>query len=190
VVLKKKDYIIIGSTLLVWALVLSYIKKNKITSLINNEPENKVWDAVFAGGVDDRKGYYKLPEQLKLFKKGYGEDKKVMGFRYVEKTDNIIEFLKEHPKTPVFLFSAGCNKSYQILQSGYSDKNKFFIIQPYGVSSNTKTIVRNSVKYGVPAKNVFIGNSESTGLGIISGATPSGGHWESLTFVGNLKKGV
>lgn len=186
--LNKKDYIIIGGILIVWALVVTYLKNNKITSLIKYVSENKEWDAIFVGGLDDRKGYYKLPEQLKMFKKGYGEDKKVMSFRYLVSTKEIIEFLKEHPKTPVFLFSAGCNKSYEILQSGYADKNKFFIIQPYGLSSNTKTIVRNSVKYGVPAKNVFIGNSESTGLGIISGATPSGGHWSSLTFVGNLKK--
>lgn len=189
--IKRRDYIIIGSILLAWGFVVSYIKKNrdKLSDSSSNS-ENKNLDAILIGGLDDRQGYKKIDEQLRLFKKGFGYNKNVKAFRYSENTDNIIEFLKENKNTPTFLFSAGCKKSYDILQSGYADKNKFFIIQPYGISSNVKTIVRNSVKYGVPNKNVFVGDTESTGLGIVSGATPSGGHWQSLTFVGNLKKSV
>jgi LAS superfamily LD-carboxypeptidase LdcB len=154
------------------------------------------YNAILVGGLDNRTGDKTIDQQVALLKKGIGEDKKVKGFRYNTSTTEIINFLKQNPKTAVFTFSAGCNKAYDLsLDKTIIDVQKFFIIEPYASSSNTKTIVNNAVtKNGIPAQNVYVDTSEGRGGGIVVGASSSDSkeagqsymeqHFNSLATVG------
>lgn len=149
------------------------------------------WDAVFVGGLDYRSGDLSLSDQLQLLKNGFGKEKRVKAYRYNEDTSVILNFLKEYPKTPVFLFSASCDKSSDLADSLYVDPKLLFIIEPYATSSNVRKIVSSAVlEGGVPRNNVFFGNGQSRGEGIVVGATYTGGadHWGALTFVGRNKR--
>ena len=157
---------------------------------------NSQYNAILVGGLDNRTGDKTIDQQVALLKKGIGEDKKVKGFRYNTPTTEIINFLKQNPKTAVFTFSAGCNKAYDLsLDKTIIDVQKFFIIEPYASSTNTKTIVNNAVtKNGIPAQNVYVDTSEGRGGGIVVGASSSDSreagqsymeqHFNSLATVG------
>jgi hypothetical protein len=147
------------------------------------------WDAVLVGGRDDRAGDYKLEEQLRIFKRGFGTNKRVKAYRYADKIEEILNFLKEHPNTPIFLFSAGCSKAYDLATDKNVDPKLLFIIEPYAISSAVRKVVRDSVLEGVPKNNVYFGNGQGRGEGVISGATYTEGnsHWNALTFVGSKK---
>jgi hypothetical protein len=97
-----------------------------------------------------------------------------------------------NPGIPVFLFSAGCTKAYDLSKSPNVDKDKLYIIEPYAVSETTKSIVRSAVSNGVPASNVFVGGSQGRGKGIVDGASDSNSssHFGALTTVGSMKSGV
>ena len=60
-----------------------------------------------------------------------------------------------------------------------------FIVEPYANSINTSKSVIEAVKMGVPNKNVWVGTSKSTGMGVVNNtsSTPScyPKHWCSLT---------
>ena len=77
------------------------------------------------------------------------------------------------------MFSAGAKKGTTAAEN-VSNKNKIFFIEPYPYPS-----LISAVKQGVPAKNVFAGQSKYTGAGI-SGHSSSDGsnHWDSLRSVG------
>jgi hypothetical protein len=143
------------------------------------------YDAVLVGGLDYRSGDYDINQQVNLLKKGLGTGKKVKGFRYNTSVNTILSFLKEYPKIPVFLFSAGCTRAYSLSQSNDVDVNKLYIIEPYAVSSRTTKIVKDAVSNGVPATNVFVGSSSGRGKGIVSGASSSesSSHWGALSTV-------
>jgi hypothetical protein len=127
-----------------------------------------------------------------LVKKGLGGDKRVKGFRYNASTSEVLNFMGGNPGIPVFLFSAGCTKAYDLSKSPNVDKDKLYIIEPYAVSETTKSIVRSAVSNGVPASNVFVGGSQGRGKGIVDGASDSNSssHFGALTTVGSMKSGV
>lgn len=157
----------------------------------SSQPSGTV-KAILVGGLDYRAGDKKIDQQVKLLNAGLGiNEADIKGFRYNTSTSTILEFLKANPKVPVFLFSAGCVKAYDVAMSEFSDKNKIYVIEPYGVSAKTASLIRNTVAAGMPAANVFVGSSKATGAGIVPGCSNSNsksGHWGALTSVGAMKK--
>jgi hypothetical protein len=150
------------------------------------------YDAVLVGGLDYRSSDQPIDQQVELVKKGLGGDKRVKGFRYNASTSEVLNFMGGNPGIPVFLFSAGCTKAYDLSKSPNVDKDKLYIIEPYAVSETTKSIVRSAVSNGVPASNVFVGGSQGRGKGIVDGASDSrsSSHFGALTTVGSIKSGV
>jgi len=150
------------------------------------------YDAVLVGGLDYRSSDQPIDQQIELVKKGLGGDKKVKGFRYNASISEVLNFMGGNPGIPVFLFSAGCTKAYDLSKSPNVDKDKLYIIEPYAVSETTKSIVRSAVSNGVPASNVFVGGSQGRGKGIVDGASDSksSSHFGALTTVGSMKSGV
>jgi hypothetical protein len=185
--IKPIHYVYFGGAILLFAYLYKYRKKGVgETEIVDIEP---FWDAVFVGGLDTRVGDLNLKRQTALLKDGYGQEKRVKSYRFDHNTNDIINTLKDNPDIDIFLFSKSCEKAFDIAKSGFANLKKLYIIQPYGSSNNTTYIVNQAVKLGVPNKNVFVGTSKSTGLGIVPNATQSGSdHWKSLTFVGKLKK--
>lgn len=157
-----------------------------------NESVGENFDAVLVGGLDYRNGDYKIDQQVELLKKGFGSNKKVKGFRYNTPTSEILNFLSQSPKIPIFLFSAGCTKASDLSNSRNVDVNKLYIIEPYAASSNTKQIVQSAVSNGVPSNNVFVGGSSGRGKGVVAGAvnSQSDSHWGALTKVGSMKTDI
>jgi hypothetical protein len=150
------------------------------------------YDAVLVGGLDYRSSDQPIDQQVELVKKGLGGDKRVKGFRYNASTSEVLNFMGGNPGIPVFLFSAGCTKAYDLSKSPNVDKDKLYIIEPYAVSETTKSIVNSAVSNGVPASNVFVGGSQGRGKGIVDGASDSksSSHFGALTTVGSIKSGV
>jgi hypothetical protein len=161
--------------------------------------------AVLVGGLEHRSTDRNLAEQVKLLNAGLGKTiEEIKGFHHNDRTQVVLDFLKTTPGVQVFLFSAGCAKALRILNSGLVDKNKIYVIEPYGVSKDppvgstkkvydTKAIIQDAVKAGLPASNVFVGPSAPRGFGIVNGTTNSNsknGHWGALTSVGLMKKGL
>ena len=142
----------------------------------------------------DQKGYKKLAEQLQLFKNGFGINRNVSILRYNVSLDTITTFLRNNPNIPVFLFSKGCERAVDIMNSGLVAPSKLFIIEPYSSGNTAKTTVEKAVSlYKVPIKNVFSGGYPGTGSLInVNGQKPieltsSMGrtdHWSALTTVG------
>lgn len=148
------------------------------------------YDAVLVGGLDYRNGDLDIDSQVKLLKRGLGSDKKIKGFRYSTPTYSILSFMKNNPGIPVYLFSAGCKKSEELARDNNVNKNELYIIEPYAAGKITKYNVRAAVNLGVPASNVFVGNSVGRGQGIVNGANSSmaSSHWNALTTVGQMTK--
>jgi len=144
--------------------------------------------AVLVGGLDYRSGDLKIDQQEELFKKGFG-NVKIKSFVHSATADSVTTFLSESPKLPIFLFSAGCKLAESLSKSNLVDKNNLFIIEPYVESANTKKVVENAIKNGVPAANVYAGPSSGRGNGIAGASnTPSGiDHWGALKYVGSQK---
>lgn len=174
-------------------LIVSESQLSRLVKEINSNSEKKTpvkYDAVLVGGLDNRKGDLELDSQVALFKRGFGSDKKVKGFRYNAPTPSILSFMESNPRIPIYLFSAGCIKSEDLASNKNVDKSKLYIIEPYALSNTTKEIVRNAVGLGVPSSNVFVGGSTGRGKGIVNGASSSeaSSHWNALTSVGQMTK--
>lgn len=150
------------------------------------------YDAVLVGGLDYRSSDFPIDQQVEMVKKGFGTDKNIKGFRYNTPTSEVLNFMSQNPGIPVFLFSAGCTKAYDLSKSPNVDKNKLYIIEPYAVSETTKSIVRSAVSNGVPSSNVFVGGSKGRGQGIVDGSSSSNSstHFGALTTVGSMKSGT
>ncbi len=150
------------------------------------------YDAVLVGGLDNRSGDLNIDSQVSLLKQGLGNDKNVKGFRFNTPTSEIINFINNNSGIPVYLFSAGCRKSKDISNALGKFKDNLFIIEPYAAGSETKDNVRSAVNNGVPASNVFVGNSVGRGLGVVSGASSSqsSSHLNSIKTVGSMTKKV
>jgi peptidoglycan hydrolase-like protein with peptidoglycan-binding domain len=148
------------------------------------------YDAILVGGLDNRSGDLNIDSQVSLLKQGIGTEKNVKGFRFNTPSSTIIDFINKNPGIPIYLFSAGCRKSNEISNVLGQNKNNLFIIEPYAAGSETKNNVRNAVNNGVPASNVFVGNSVGRGQGIVIGASSSksDSHWNALKTVGSMTK--
>ena len=150
------------------------------------------YDAVLVGGLDYRSSDFPVDQQVELLKKGFGSDKNIKGFRYNASTSDVLNFMSQNPGIPVFLFSAGCTKASDLSKSPNVDKDKLYIIEPYAVSDTTKSIVRSAVANGVPSSNVYVGDSQGRGQGIVDGSSSSNSssHFGALTTVGSMKSGT
>ena len=166
------------------------LRIKQVMGLITESEDS--YDAVLVGGLDYRSSDQPIDQQVELVKKGLGGDKRVKGFRYNASTSEVLNFMGGNPGIPVFLFSAGCTKAYDLSKSPNVDKDKLYIIEPYAVSETTKSIVRSAVSNGVPASNVFVGGSQGRGQGIVDGVSDSksSSHFGALTTVGSMKSGI
>jgi hypothetical protein len=169
------------------------VKSNKVISedIENTKQSNQKigLDAIFVGGIDDKKGYYPLEKQLAIFKQGFSGNN-VKAFGYKTPYETILKYLTLYPKIPIFLFSAGCNLADEIMDSKFADKKKVYLIEPWNRSLNQlNKSVTNAISKGLPPKNIFVRTDEpGRGYGI-SGASDSEsgpgikGHWNSLITV-------
>jgi len=156
--------------------------------MIGDDEELIKVDVILMGGLDYRKGDFKVNEQVTLLKSNL-PDKKIVGYRYVD-IDGVLSEMSKNPSAYVVLFSAGCSYA-SIISKQIINKNRLFIVEPYALSKNTVNSVKNAVSNGVPSKNVVTGPIVSRGSGVVNGSTktPEGiDHWGSLKYVGKLIK--
>lgn len=163
-------------------------KSNKIFS-------NKV---IFMGGLDNRSGDLSLSEQTTLLKQGLGGGVSVSSFRYTNLSD-VLNEIDATPDAYVVLFSAGASNAKKVaekLKDRDGSLGGLYIVEPYGVSTNTKNSVIGAVGLGTPSKNVLVGTYEAAGLNIVQGTTPSncsspvGSHWCAINVVGGVIQGI
>lgn len=148
--------------------------------------------AILVGGLTYRSGDKSTSTQAQMLKSGLGVAN-VKSFDWDASTESILSFLSANPKTPVFLFSAGCKKAGPLSASNNVDINKLYIIEPfYEPGGETAKSVKTAVNNGVPSKNVFVGKNASRGSGIVSGTSSSNGsdHWDALVTVGRMFAGT
>lgn len=152
-------------------------------------PKTKSGDGIILmGGLDTRPNDKNINQQVEMVKKS-SNNNNVIGHRY-SMLGNVLNSIKENPTYNVILFSAGCAHSRKIADA-MSDKSKLYIVEPFAVSSPTKSSVRGAVDLGVPSQNVVVGPTEGRGRGVVDGATktPSGiGHWGALEYVAGMLK--
>jgi len=164
-------------------------KKTKDTDSEEITPKSTSGDGIILmGGLDTRAGDKNINQQVEMVKNSSKNDN-VIGHRYMMLSD-VLNSIKENPSYSVILFSAGCAYSRKIADA-MTDKSKLYIVEPYAVSSNTKSSVRGAVDLGVPNRNVVVGPSQGRGKGVVDGATetPSGiGHWGALEYVAGMLK--
>lgn len=147
------------------------------------------------GGLDNRSGDLDINQQVELVNKGLNNTKNIQGFRYNDLTGILSAINNSTKPMIVILFSAGGSKSKEVAmalkQKGFS-LNNMFVLEPYAKSSKTSASIKEAVRIGVPAKNVMVGKSKSTGLGVVNNATStpscSPNHWCSLTEIGKIIK--
>ena len=159
----------------------------------NNTTNNQVntaggFAAILVGGLNYREGDKSTSTQASILKNSLGV-MNVKSFDWDASTESILSFLAAHPKTPVFLFSAGCKKAGALSESGNVDLNKLYIVEPfYEAGGETAKSVQKAVSNGVPSKNVFVGPNASRGNGIVGGSASSQakGHWDALVTVGRM----
>lgn len=166
----------------------------------NTDAQNvSQFDAILIGGLDYRSSDLSIDRQEKLFKDGFGLTTNVKAFRYTVLIKTVKEFLVQNPKTPIFLFSAGCSKTLDLARDPNVDKKTLFVIEPFGVSANTKNLIEKAIAEGLPAENVYVGSYPGVGS-TINGNTsknpsslskhPLGSHWGSLEYVASLKSNL
>jgi len=185
----------------------------------NPNPINiTIWDAILVGGLYG-KGYKPLAEQVAIFKIGYGKDKNVRAFNHDDGGGNgrglsptFLEFLKNNPFLPIFLFSAGNKKAAALSDNENVNVKELFFIEFYGSDENVKGI-KHAIEKGALSSNVFTGGGIGTGEGLIKDSVDSkgaaktiankisytyngvtkyewNGHWDALRAVGELKNKV
>ena len=145
-------------------------------------------NVILMGGLDNRQGDLNIDQQVKLLKTTL-KNKSIKGFRY-NNLSGVLNAMRENPDDYVILFSAGGRYSDKV-SSQIKAKNKLFIVEPYGASTNVKKSVNQAISNGVPNKNVIVGENIYRGLNVVPNATPTTpniGHWNALKFVGTLIK--
>ena len=180
----SKLYITVGVAVVSVVLLSLYLSLKK-----PNKETNKI---IFIGGLDNRKGDLKLPDQVELLKKGLQKDFEISPYRYSNGEGALNQIEKSKDPMYVIMFSAGARHSNKIAskmkQKGF-DLNKIYIVEPWGKGNSVKRL-QDTAELGVPAKNFLVGSSSSTGNGVISGATStpncSPGHWCAVTEVGKI----
>ena len=164
-----------------------------VSAFLINRRKKAPKNIVFMGGLDNRSGDLSIEEQTSLLEKGLGQSFIIDSYRYND-LDGVLSAIDELKKAPfVVLFSAGGSRSKEIAnklkQKGF-DLKKLYIVEPYTKSSNTKESVKSAIKLGMPDKNLIVGNSSSTGLGVTIYATTTPEcnpwHWCALTEVGKI----
>ena len=156
------------------------------------------FDAILVGGMDYRSGDLNITQQEALFKKGFGLNTNVKAYRYTTLTKTIKEFLVQNPKTPIFLFSAGCSQTLDLSRDPNVDKNTLFVIEPFGVSAPTKNLIETAIAEGLSAENVYVGSYPGVGSNIKGNTSKNpagiggdlGAHWGSLEYVASLKSNL
>jgi len=144
--------------------------------------------AILVGGLNYCSGDKSTSTQAQMLKNALGVTN-VKSFDWDASTESILSFLSANPKTPVFLFSAGCKKAGALSASNNVDVKKLYIIEPfYEAGGETEKSVKTAVSNGVPSKNVFVGTNASRGSGIVSGTASSNAkdHWDALVTVGRM----
>jgi hypothetical protein len=176
-----------------WEVFKAEQKVTPVEESIAKQSCNKTGkvDAIFIGGLETLYNGGVLmtqAEQLKLFKKTYGDSKNVKGFKHNADTSLILNVLKENPKIPVVMFSKGCDIANIIAADSNADKNKIYIVEPWAKKGNAA--VSDAVKKGVPANHVYVGTTPETGKGVVVGVSLSKGsnHFDALTKVAPLVK--
>jgi hypothetical protein len=179
----KKDTIKVRRTI----KDLDVVSPNKYSVRIGESMEienpQRKYDAILIGGLDGD-GFKKIGEQLSIFKKGFG-DGNVKAFRYNDSLSSILNFLKQNPKIPIFLFSAGCNFADELITSELVDKNRIYVIEPFNKKGRLNISVSNAITKGLSPRNIFVKKgSPGRGYGF-SGASDSGAesHWDALRIV-------
>ena len=148
--------------------------------------------AILVGGLTYRSGDKSTSTQAQMLKNAL-DVTNVKSFDWDASTESILSFLSANPKTPVFLFSAGCKKAGPLSASNNVDINKLYIIEPfYEPGGETAKSVKTAVNNGVPSKNVFVGTSASRGNGIVGGTSSTNvkDHWDALVSVGRMFAGT
>ena len=153
-------------------------------------------DAIFVAGLE---GDVNEQGQLQRLKNGLG-NKNIASFKYNAPTSLINKVLESNPNIPIFLFSAGVGKSYELSMNKNVNKNKLYIVEPAGIYAGIANVVKAAVTNGVPAQNVFyhtaiynnVDYSKSYGKGIVDNATDLGvsNHFDALEKLGELKSNV
>jgi hypothetical protein len=174
--------------------ITSGSQKPKEKSVVKGGTTNTAggFAAVLVGGLNYRSGDKSTSTQAQMLKTALGVTN-VKSFDWDASTESILSFLSANPKTPVFLFSAGCKKAGPLSASNNVDINKLYIIEPYyEPGGETAKSVKTAVNNGVPSKNVFVGTNASRGSGIVSGTSSSNGsdHWDALVSVGRMFAGT
>lgn len=166
----------------------------------NTDAQNvSEFDAILIGGLDYRSGDLNIGRQEKLFKDGFGLTTSVKAFRYTALIKTVKEFLVQNPKTPIFLFSAGCSKTLDLARDPNVDKKTLFVIEPFATDVNTKNLIEKAIAEGLPAENVYVGSYPGVGSTIKGNTSknpsslskhPLGSHWGSLEYVASLKSNL
>jgi hypothetical protein len=191
---KKAYYLIAGGFLFLGVILLikKNIQKKEIPTDNEKDTESEKDKILFLGGLDDKKGYKVLSEQERLIKKGLNKNVDIDSYRYTNPT-GIINAIKKYPNSYIILFSAGAKHSSSIAEEilkNKGDLKKMFILEPYNDFKTTYNSVNKAIKLGVPQKNVWVGTTQGTGLGIINNPTKTPyclpKHWCSLTEFGKI----
>jgi hypothetical protein len=182
--MKLGNKIVIATIIITSLIVMSFmfIKKNKTPKSV-----------FLLGGLDYRSGDLSIEKQVELVKKGLSSITDVKGFRYNNYNGILNAINKSKEPMYIILFSAGGSKSKEIAkelkEKGYN-LNYMFIVEPYALSTKTSLSIQEAVNMGVPSKNVYVGSSKATGLGVVKNTsnTPkcSPRHWCSLTEIAKL----
>jgi hypothetical protein len=161
-----------------------------LTILISLLSFNQRNSFTLIAGSDTRSYDISATEQSKLLKRGLGNDVKV--FRFNVSNYDLNNHIKNQKFNTIILFSAGCRKTFEVVKNPYVDARKVFVIEPYAVDSEIRTIIRNAVNNGLPKENIFVGPNRDRGLGVLGSerlpSSQSIGHLEALESVGRIIK--
>ena len=159
---------------------------------VASDNANKKYEAIFVAGITTQ---ISIDNQIKNFKAGFGEGRRVAVFYYngapYLHNQTISQVLVESPKIPIFLYSAGADQVDKMASNANADVNKIFVIEPYfGKNQTVQPKIGTAIKMGVPAKHIYVGAYADAGLGVIKNATPtkSGNHFKAPMEVAALHK--
>jgi hypothetical protein len=159
---------------------------------VASDNANKKYEAIFVAGITSG---ISIDNQIKNFKAGFGEGRRVAVFYYdgapYGHKQSISQVLAESPKIPIFLYSAGADQVYNMASNANADVNKIFVIEPYfGPKQTIKPKIDAAINMGVPVSHIYVGGYAEVGLGVVEKATPtkSGNHFKAPAEVAALHK--
>lgn len=170
----------------------SFIKKGHTPKIGTNDLEQKYeikegYDVILISGIEK---YEKVSKQVSRLESG---GKRVFGIFYNNAITDFPKIIKQNPNAYVVFYSKGCEYANLVLLNDkegtplVKDKSKVYIVEPYKKPSESV----NAINGGVPIKNVYVGNGESTGQGLFPGANkrPDGyTHVTILSYIGTILK--